>query len=401
MQSAGNSIAHHRSVLSTPLPSVYYAAHNGVVLIQALLVLLAPWVSYLSGEPTIMDRMVDLTFAGYLALIAVRCIFDKPTFRLMAGLALIGAYGGAGLIEAITANNLGGFVYEAKLLVSAALFFCLLDKRPTVSDLTVKILFFSFIIASCIFLVLFRGERLHIVNESNYLCLYIGITMFSYLSAKGRAVGLRTIVGLGIFTLFLIVATQSRTGAGFMLLIWLVYIWERFGFRTAFLGGIAMSVIVTIAGITAIALDAPIVKRFEELKNPGKVDRFIFFEQAVKIVQRRPIQENLMRFSYADPVSTRVPNDMKWLTSHSEHGTEIGQLYPHHFHLAFLRILVGHGFIPFFLYLAVIVLLWKVNKYLSLGIAICSLSMSVPYLSLFFGTLQLALAFTPNRRSTN
>lgn len=398
MQFSGNNTAHQSAIVSAPLPPLLHIAHNGVVVAQAAFVLLAPFVSLAAGAPTILDRMVDVLFATYLVLIGLNCVFGRPSFRLLAGLVIVGAYGLTGITFAIVNENFSGFIYEAKLLVSLALLFCLLDKRPTVSETSLKILFYSFITAACIFLVFFPGERLHVVNESNYLCLYIGVAMFSYLSWKGKTVTSKTVAGLGVFTLLLIVATQSRTGAGFLVFTWLIYIYERFGFRTTVFSILIMGITGVVGTVVAVVVNAPIVKRFEELKNPGKVDRFIFMQEAAKIVKARPFHENIIRLSYASPVSTRVDGKMKWLTNKGKHGTGIGQLYPHHFHLAYLRILVGHGFLPLAIYLIAIALLWKVNKYLAIGVGVCSLSMSVPYLSIFFGALQIAMAFPTTRR---
>lgn len=380
------------SLTSLRLPSLYHLVHNGVILAQAFLVLIASVLPSVGG-PAILDRMMDLIFAGYLGLVLIKCLLQKPTFRLLCGLALIGAYGCAGLVESYLNHNLGGFMYEGKMFVSLALFICLLDERPTISERSIRLLFYSFIIASCVFLVLNPGKRLHLVNESNYLCMYVGIAMFSYMSYKGRQLRLRTVIGLGIFTLFLIITSQSRTGAGFLALAWLVYFWERFGLLMASLSAIALVGFAIVAGAIAIAVDAPIVSRFEELKNPSKVDRMIYLIEAKKIVERRSINENLLRLSFSEPVSTRVADDMKWLTSKHREGTEEGQLYPHHFHLAYLRLLVGHGFVVFLLFIVALPFVWRHNRYLALGLGICSLSMSVPYLSLFFGSLQIAMAF--------
>ncbi len=313
---------------------------------------------------------------------------------------LVGVYGMAGLAESYLNSNLGGFLYEAKLLVSIALFLCLLDERPKISDFTVKVLFSSFVIAAVCFLVLNPGLRLHLVNESNYLCMYVGIALFSYISFKGEEIGVGTLLSLGVFTLFLIVTSQSRTGAGFLAVAWLIYFWERYGFGFSLLAAAVMGMVVLLAAIVAIAVDAPIVDRFKELKNPEKVDRVIYFVEAGKIIESRPVGENFMRLSYSEPVSTRVAEQMKWLTRRDRVGMEKGQLYPHHFHLAYLRLLVGHGFVVLLLYLIAIPLIWKHNRYLALGIGVCSLSMSVPYLSLFFGALQFAMAFPTRERST-
>lgn len=383
-------------MLSAKLPSFDHLAHNAVVLAQAALVLLASVLPSLGG-PEILDRAMDLLFAGYLALVLTKCVLDRPTLRLLGALALIAAYGSAGLVESYLNQNLGGFMYEAKLFVTLVLYFCLLDRRPAVSERSVRILFGAFIVASLVFVILNPGKRLHLVNESNYLCMYVGIALFSYLSHRGREIGPRTLMGLGLFTLFLIVASQSRTGAAFLALAWLVYFRERFGLVMASLAAVAMVGVVVFAGAVAIAVDAPIVSRFAELKNPGKVDRLIYLVEAGKIVEQRPLGENLLRLSFAEPVSTRVADDMKWLTSKYRAATEKGQLYPHHFHLAYLRLIVGHGFVVFILYLVALPFVWRHNRYLALGLGICSLSMSVPYLSLFFGALQIAMAFPTAR----
>ena len=133
----------------------------------------------------------------------------------------------------------------------------------------------------------------------------------------------------------------------------------------------------------------------KDLKN---VDRVQYLIAAKEIIAARPWHENIIRLSYAEPVSTRVPKEMKWLTEKSDYGTESGQLYPHHFHAAYLRILTGHGVLPLLLYGCGIILLWRYNKYLSLGLAVCSLSMSVPYLTLFFGALQIAMIYPPKKK---
>lgn len=380
------------SILNARLPSFDVVVHNGVIVAQALLVLMSPFIRLAGGAP-IQDRAMDVIFALYLGVVALKCVFGRPTFRLIAGLALIGAYGFAGLVESYLNQNLGGFVFEAKLFVSLALFFCLLDERPKISDKSLKLLFGSFIVASICFLVLNPGERLHIVNESNYLCMYVGIAMFSYISAKGRTISNKSLIGLGLFTMFLIIVSQSRTGAGFLAVAWLVYFWERYGFGKAALAATILAGVGLFGAVAAIAVDAPIVARFDELRNPAKVDRFIYLIEAGKIIERRSVSENLVRLTYAEPVSTRVADDMKWLTSRSDTGTEQGQLYPHHFHLAYLRLLTGHGFVVLGLFVVALPFVWRHNKYLALGLGVCSLSMSVPYLSLFFGSLQIAMAF--------
>lgn len=383
------------SIRSAKLPPFNYILNNGMLVAQAFFVLISPFIPLVGGNP-IQDRSMDILFAGYLCLIVVKCLSDGPSFRLVAGLAIVFAYGAAGLIEALMISNLNGFNFEAKLLVSVALFFCLLDQRPKLSDFSVKLLFSAFILGSLIFLAINPGDRLHLVNESNYLCMYIGIAMFSYLSFKGKQIKIRTLIGLGVFTVFLMVVTQSRTGAAFLALTWIVYLFERYGFQVAVLASIGLGVVGVIGVVVAVMLNLSIVKRFEELKNPSRVDRFIYAVEVGKIIEKRSIQDNLIRLSYAQAVQNRVNNNMKWLTEKGRHGTESGQLYPHHFHLAYLRILVGHGFLVLFAYLISIPLVWRVNKYLAIGLLVCSLSMSVPYLSLFFGALHLAMAF-PNR----
>lgn len=383
------------SLLSIPLPSIYNVAHNGVIILQALFVLASPFIRLLGGNQ-IQDRYMDLTFIAYLGLIFVKAILDRPTIRLVAALSLIACYCGIGFIQAYMNHNVGGFFFEAKMFVSMILFFCLLDKPPTISDKAIKILFCSFLVSCGIFLVLNPGQRIHIINESNYICMYIGIAMFSFIASKGRAVSLKTIALLGLFTLFLIITSESRTGLVFLIICWLVYIYERFDFRTLAASATILFICAVAGAIAAIAVDAPIVKRFQDLKDPSKVDRFHYVDAAAKIVQSRSALENTWRFSFSAPVSTRVNDNMKWLTSKSAHGTEQGQLYPHHFHLAYLRILMGHGFIPLLLFIIGILFVWRFNRYLALGLGICSLSMSTPYLSVFFGALQIAAAY-PNR----
>lgn len=383
------------SIRSAKFPPFYFLLNNAVVWVQALFVVMAPLI-VLAGGNRIQDRFMDVLFLAYLCLIAIQCIFNRPTFRLLAGLAIVTAYAGVGLIQALMIDNISGFNFEMKLLVSTALFFCLLDKRPRITDFSVKLLLAAFIFGSLIFVAINPGERLHLVNESNYLCMYLGIAMFSFLSYKQKAIKLKHLLWLGAFTAFVVVVTQSRTGAAFLMFTWLVYLFERYGAKIAALATVTLGVVGVVGVVVAIMLELPIIKRFEELKTPSKVDRVIYMVEAGKIMEDRPWFENVIRLSYAEAVQNRVNTHMKWLTDKGRHGTEAGQLYPHHFHLAYLRILMGHGFVVFFCYIIGSILIWRVNKYLSLGLLICSLSMSVPYLSLFFGALHFAMAF-PNR----
>lgn len=383
---------HKPTFQSIRLPSIYNIADNAVIVAQAVFLLLAPFIR-LAGGPEVQDRAMDVTFILYLGLVFIRALVDRPTVRLLGALILIGAYCAIGFFQSYMNDNVGGFFFEVKMFVSAILFFCLLDKPPKISDFAVRLLFYSFLVACAIFLVLNPGERIHLVNESNYLCMYIGIAMFSWLTTKGKSVTVGKIAWLAVFTLFIFIASESRTGLVFLTACWLVYIFDRFNFRTLVISSAVLFIFAVAGAMAAIAVDAPIVKRFEDLKNPSKVDRFQYLEEAKKIVNMRSAGDNTWRLGFSEPVSTRVDANMKWLTSKSSHGTEQGQLYPHHFHLAYLRILMGHGVIPLLLFVTAIALLWRYNKYLALGLGVCSLSMSTPYLSLFFGALHIAMAF--------
>jgi hypothetical protein len=245
-----------------------------------------------------------------------------------------------------------------------------------------------FMVASAIFVVMAPGQRLHLLNESNYTILsllFVALCVIHNKQLDSRQTGWWFLMAALVA---MTVVSRSRTGFA-MLILYFVYSFTNK--RTAALAlpvGVAMVVVYIAFGDYLM----DIVTRGALRTGVDRIDRLIFLQEYMSSVADKPWYNFFVSWNITDYISDRAYYMGWWVAKQSaQHGIPFG-LAPFNFHAAYLRLLSAYGAVITIAFLFYVYhMLRPVGFPVVALIFLAAISMSVFYLSTVNPFVLLAL----------